>query len=95
MKNIGNFTIDDIGRIVIPGELRHMLGWQPGTQLSMYYAGSDVALLKLAKEKGPKTCDICEEADSSIMIKGYKICNSCAKYITELSSLKLVPFEAE
>ena len=91
MKNLGNFTIDDLGRIVIPNELRSLLGWQTGSQLSMYYTDVGTAILQPAKVENSRICNICETADGSISVWGFKICGKCAKHITDLSSQKLVP----
>ena len=89
MKNLGNFTIDDLGRIIIPSELRSLLGWQTGSQLSMYYTDVGTAILQPAKVENGRICNICEDMDSSIAIWGFRICSKCAKHITELSRQRL------
>lgn len=90
MKNIGTFTIDEMGRILIPSEMRNMMGWEKGSKLAMFYADNQTAILQPCKERGIRTCDICDGADSVIMIKGHKICAECVDNINALGKLKIV-----
>ena len=95
MKNLGNFTIDDLGRIVIPNELRSLLGWQTGSQLSMYYTDVGTAILQPAKAENSRICNICEDMDGSITIWGFKVCSKCAKLIEDLNSQRLRSSDSE
>jgi len=90
MKEIGAFTIDEMGRIVIPSELRNMLGWEKGSELSMYYADNNTAILQPCKKRSGRTCDICEDGESSVMIKGHKICSECVERINDLGRFNSV-----
>ena len=84
MKEMGTFTIDDMGRIVIPSELRAMLGWEKGSTLTMFYADNNTAILQPSKKESKRICDICEDGESLIMIKGHKICAKCVSHINAL-----------
>jgi len=88
MKTIGVFTIDEMGRIMIPSELRNMLGWEKGSKISMFHADNNTAILQPSKEPAIRTCDICDEGDSVIMIKGHKICADCVGHINALGKFK-------
>ena len=90
MKQIGTTTIDDFGRVLLQSEIRSMLGWQVGSQVDVYYADGNTALLQLAKETRHDLCDICDEAERHITIKGINICKGCTENILQLSSFKLV-----
>ena len=90
MKELGTFTIDEIGRILIPAQLRNMLGWESGCELAMFYLDDNNAVLRLNTNKATanRLCDICNEGESLIMARGHKICKKCAKYITDLAKFQ-------
>ena len=90
MKKIATTTIDDLGRLRFPSEIRSMLGWPVGTQVDVYYADGNTAVLQLAKARTGTICNICEKAERQITIKGVNICKKCAGTIGELSSPRLV-----
>ena len=90
MKQIGTFTIDDLGRVSISNELRSMLEWRPGDQLSVHYVDSKTAILQLEQEPNPEICDLCGEDKGVVEVKGHKICRKCAGDIVELCNLKKV-----
>ena len=90
MKRIAVSTIDDLGRLSFPSEIRSMLGWPIESKVDVYYADGNTAILQLSKEVAINTCDICEKAEKQIVIKGVNICKECAVIIDKLSSPKLV-----
>jgi len=55
MKPMKTCKIDDLGRILIPCELREMLGIESGDKMDMYYVDGNTAILQLSK------CGNCEE----------------------------------
>ena len=61
MKEVGVFTIDEMGRILIPAELRSMLGWEIGDKISMHYTDAGKAVLQSVIDHANRICDICEE----------------------------------
>jgi transcriptional pleiotropic regulator of transition state genes len=66
-------SIDRIGRLVIPIELRRELGLNTGEPVQMYVENNRVIV-----EKYKKRCFICGKSASSYnVIHGKKICNEC------------------
>ena len=55
MKLIGKFKVDDLGRILLPNQLRTQLGWEIGSEIEMYHDGSR-AILQLENGKDEKIC---------------------------------------
>ncbi|MCL2526826.1 MAG: AbrB/MazE/SpoVT family DNA-binding domain-containing protein [Defluviitaleaceae bacterium] len=44
-------TIDDLGRIVIPGEIRKEMGWEDGTTIAIYTSGNAEVLQESTGEQ--------------------------------------------
>ena len=51
MELIGIRTIDELGRIVIPREVRNTNGWETGSKIAIYAIDGDV-VLKEGDEEG-------------------------------------------
>ena len=66
--------IDDLGRIVIPSEIRKTLDLNRKDPMEIYLDG-DMILLK----KHMPCCIFCGEADDVILFKGKLICKNCVK----------------
>jgi len=49
MEYIKTVAIDELGRILLPRELREKNDWQPGTQLDVYDMGSNTMAVKLSE----------------------------------------------
>lgn len=75
MKNTGMIRrIDDLGRIVIPKELRSARGIREGDPMEIYVDDDFIILRKYATG-----CVFCGETDSSVReINGTHICSACA-----------------
>ena len=71
--------IDDLGRIVLPKELRKTLGIEPGTPIEIY-TEEDTIILK----KFESRCVLCGSTADVTDVKGKKICRKC---IDELKTL--------
>ena len=67
---------DDLGRIVIPKELRRNLRIKEGDPLEIFMEGSYIMLRKYEP-----TCIFCGEAKELSEYKGKKICQSCREII--------------
>jgi len=69
--------VDDLGRIVIPMELRRTLGIKVKDPMAIYVEGDRIILMK------PKdTCAICGEDDKDMVdVKGRQVCPSCISAI--------------
>jgi transcriptional pleiotropic regulator of transition state genes len=75
MKAIGIVRrVDDLGRIVIPKELRRCLCIEEGDPLEIYVDGEQIIL-----KKYEPTCVFCGEAKGIKNYKGKNICKNCLK----------------
>ncbi len=80
MKAIGIVRrVDDLGRIVIPKELRRNLCIEEGDPLEIYVDGDQVIL-----KKYEPTCIFCGEGKDIKSFDGKNICPSCIKKISKL-----------
>jgi len=68
--------VDDLGRIVIPMELRRTLGINVKDPLSISVEDERIIL-----EKYRDACVICGSQDNISQVKGRSICDSCIKEI--------------
>ena len=77
MKSTGVVRpIDQLGRIVIPIELRRTLDIEVGDPLEIFVDGEEVILRKY--EPG---CVFCGNAKYVVEFKGKKVCTNCIKGI--------------
>ena len=70
--------IDDLGRVVIPKEIRREMHIREGDALEIYREGEMVSFRRYYPE-----CDFCGQKEGDVMIGNKAICPSC------LSQLKL------
>ncbi|MDO9556661.1 MAG: AbrB/MazE/SpoVT family DNA-binding domain-containing protein [Coriobacteriia bacterium] len=68
--------VDDLGRIVIPMELRRTLGINVKDPLSISVEGERIIL-----EKYRNACVICASQENISQFKGRSICDACIKEI--------------
>ena len=68
--------IDDLGRIVVPAEMRRLFNIREGDQLSIGVDNDAIILRKLEA-----TCTFCGSTKAVSGFKGKGICASCAKSI--------------
>jgi transcriptional pleiotropic regulator of transition state genes len=66
--------IDDLGRIVIPKDIRKTLGVNNGDALQFFVEGDTVVLRKFGEE-----CEFCGSYDNLTELKGKFICENCKK----------------
>ena len=79
MKSTGIVRkVDELGRIVLPIELRRTLGIDEKDSLEIYVDGNSVILRKYQP-----SCVFCGEADDVTVFKGKNICQKCLKELTE------------
>lgn len=77
MKNIGIVrNIDDLGRIVLPIELRKQYDIKPKDLLEIFI-DDDSIIIQKPKEK----CVICDSTENVIQIKNKLVCMDCINYI--------------
>lgn len=74
MKSTGVVRkIDELGRIVLPSELRRVFGIREGDELEISVDGERVIL-----EKRQDVCVFCSAEKPSIDFHGRSVCESCA-----------------
>jgi transcriptional pleiotropic regulator of transition state genes len=69
--------IDQLGRVVVPAELRRMLGIRQGDLLDIRVEDGRLVLLKLEPE-----CAICSKADNLVELHEKHVCKDCAREIS-------------
>ena len=73
MKSTGIVRkVDELGRIVLPIEMRRTLGIAEKDALEIYVDGGDVILRKYAP-----TCIFCDNAKDLQSFKGKNVCPDC------------------
>lgn len=70
--------VDELGRVVLPIELRRTLGMKVRDPLEIYVDGESIILKKYAP-----SCIICGESDNLVEYKGKKICRKCIERMGE------------
>lgn len=79
MKSTGIVRkVDELGRIVIPKELRRVMSIKEGDPLEIYTEGENIILKKYAPG-----CVFCGEVDGIVNFKGKHACLSCLKKANE------------
>lgn len=80
MKHTGiNRKIDDLGRIVIPVELREKLGIKKQDQLEIFIEGDRIILTKPSEQ-----CIFCNSATQLSKWKEKNVCSTC---VDEMNSI--------
>ena len=75
--------VDELGRVVIPIELRRTLGIAERDALEIY---TDEDRIVLRKYEPTCTCIFCGRADDVAPFKGRNICQRCAKELRQENS---------
>ena len=70
--------VDELGRVVLPIELRRTLGMKVRDPLEIYVDGESIILKKYAP-----SCIFCGESDNLVKYKGKKICRKCIEKLGE------------
>lgn len=84
MKSIGIVRrLDDLGRIVLPMELRRKLNLQQGDALEIYTDKDKIILRKYHPG-----CIFCDEIEGVIKFNGQYICPDCLNKISNLKAGK-------
>ena len=80
MKSTGIIrNVDDLGRIVIPKELRTSLNMTEGAPLEMYIEGNNLILTRVYKG-----CYFCDSTAELTDFNGKSICAACIEKIKAL-----------
>lgn len=79
MKSTGIVRkVDELGRIVLPIELRRTLGIAERDALEIYVDGESIVL-----KKYQASCIFCDSAHDVVSFKGKNICTNCLKELHE------------
>ena len=68
--------VDELGRIVIPKEIRRSFGLETGTRLAISVDGNRIIL-----EKSAGTCAICGATEDVKVVDGKGLCAYCIEKI--------------
>lgn len=80
MKSTGIVRkVDELGRIVLPIEMRRTLDIEEKDALEIYVEGSSVIL-----KKYKPSCIFCDTTKDIVVFKGKSICPKCLKELKEL-----------
>jgi transcriptional pleiotropic regulator of transition state genes len=82
MKSTGIVRrIDELGRIVLPMELRRTLGIEERDAMEIYVEGAAIILKKYEPD-----CIFCGDARNVIHYRGYNICRACLEAMKKLDT---------
>ena len=81
MKSTGIVRpVDNLGRVVIPMEIRSTLDINPKDSLEIFTDGEKIVLRKYRP-----SCVFCENADDTVYFGDKKICKSCLEKLSLLN----------
>lgn len=85
MKSTGVVRkIDELGRIVLPSEIRRVFGIHEGDELEISVSGEQVIL-----EKRRDVCLFCSNDAGLVDFRDRKVCESCAGELGKLGRLEV------
>lgn len=70
--------VDELGRIVIPKDIRKILGLEKDTPVEIYRDGDKVIIKRFEQNQ---TCIICGETEDVVLFKGKCLCRKCVDEI--------------
>ncbi|MFN2490991.1 MAG: AbrB/MazE/SpoVT family DNA-binding domain-containing protein [Actinomycetota bacterium] len=76
--------IDELGRIVLPSELRKILGMRHGDELAISVEGDQVIL-----EKRHDMCIFCSSETPGVQFKGRRVCARCAHEVSNTRPVEI------
>lgn len=83
MKSIGIVRkVDQLGRVVLPKELRKAMNIEEGQALEMYTEGEMIML-----KKYQPGCHCCGSINVAATVQGIKLCDKCIKEFDEARKL--------
>ena len=71
--------VDELGRIVLPIEMRRTLNIEEKDSLEIYVEGDNVIL-----RKHQATCIFCESTKNLVLFNGKNVCPDCIQKLSEL-----------
>jgi len=85
MERLSSRTVDELGRIILPSELRKD-GWSTGSTVSMYHADDNTVIMQLIEKYQVPICTICKKTEREIAINGIDICRDCVDKINNIKT---------
>ena len=80
MKSTGiTRQIDELGRMVLPKELRRAFGIDVKDSLEIFTDGNRIIL-----QKYQPACMFCSTADDTVLFKDHRICRACLDELKKL-----------
>ena len=76
--------IDELGRIVLPSELRKVLNMTHGDELAISVDGDLIIL-----EKRQNVCVFCSAPSPAVEFKGQRLCDNCARELGSTSGAEI------
>ena len=73
--------VDQLGRVVLPADLRESMDIAPQTPMEIYYDGEDIVL-----RKHRPSCYLCRETTGLHEFHGKLICDSCIAALARKSA---------
>lgn len=84
MKSTGIVRrVDELGRVVIPIELRNKFNISEKDPIEIYVDGSSIIL-----KKYEQSCIFCGNSKKLLNYKGKLVCSKCAGQLNDLNSIK-------
>lgn len=81
MKSTGMVRkIDELGRIVMPAEIRQTLGLQVRDAMEIFIDGDRIVL-----QKYQPSCIFCTNADDLVLFEGKRICPECLSKLKKIN----------
>ena len=71
--------VDDLGRIVLPAELRKLYGISEGDRLEIFVDDGRIVLSKIED-----TCALCGGRDHLVNVAERQVCGTCRQQISSL-----------
>ena len=81
MEKLGTKTIDELGRIVLPSEIRAKFDWGEKDALSLYYVDGNTLMLQLAEKYPGQKCVFCGTTEAAKTVNGKDVCGGCLEKI--------------
>lgn len=80
MQTVVTKKIDELGRLVLPAELRNNLNLEVGDEMDIFTDEAGNIVLKKSMER----CILCKGTDKLIKVRDKSICSSCKEIIKQM-----------
>lgn len=80
MQAVVTRKIDELGRIILPADLRNNLNLEAGDEMDIFADKAGNIILKKSMER----CILCKGTDKLIKVRDKSICSSCKEIINQV-----------